>query len=153
MRASLDDTDLAIVRALQANARATYTEVGKAVGLSAASVHERVHRLETRGVIRGYHAEVELPGVAAAHRARVGIVIRTPDVAGYVRRLVELPGVTEIETVTGEYDLMMAVSAPGAGELDAVLDRVSGWRETVRTTTWVVLKRYGPRTAPAGLHG
>ena len=59
MRASLDDTDLAIVRALQANARATYTEVGKAVGLSAASVHERVHRLETRGVIRGYHAEVD----------------------------------------------------------------------------------------------
>jgi Lrp/AsnC family leucine-responsive transcriptional regulator len=49
LRASLDDTDLAIVRALQANARATYTEVGRAVGLSAASVHERVHRLETRG--------------------------------------------------------------------------------------------------------
>src|SRR5215212_2187655 len=38
LRASLDDTDLAIVRALQANARATYTEIGKAVGLSAASV-------------------------------------------------------------------------------------------------------------------
>src|SRR4029450_11613891 len=56
LRASLDDTDLAIVRALQANARATYTEIGKAVGLSAASVHERVHRLETRGVIRGYSA-------------------------------------------------------------------------------------------------
>ena len=59
VRASLDDTDLAIVRALQANARATYTEIGKAVGLAAASVHERVHRLETRGVIRGYHAEVD----------------------------------------------------------------------------------------------
>jgi len=48
VRASLDDTDLAIVRALQANARATYAEVGRAVGLSAASVHERVHRLEER---------------------------------------------------------------------------------------------------------
>jgi hypothetical protein len=58
VRASLDDTDLAIVRALQANARATYTDIGKAVGLSAASVHDRVHRLEDRGVIRGYHAEV-----------------------------------------------------------------------------------------------
>src|SRR6266508_2892703 len=59
LRASLDDTDLAIVRALQANARATYTEIGRAVGLSAASVHERAHRLEARGVIRGYHAEVD----------------------------------------------------------------------------------------------
>src|SRR4029453_18903049 len=59
VRASLDDTDLAIVRALQANARAPSTGVGKAVGLSAASAQERVHRLETRGVIRGYHAEVD----------------------------------------------------------------------------------------------
>jgi DNA-binding Lrp family transcriptional regulator len=59
VRASLDDTDLAIVRAVQANARATYTEVGRAVGLPAASVHERLTRLEARGVIRGYHAEVD----------------------------------------------------------------------------------------------
>jgi DNA-binding Lrp family transcriptional regulator len=102
----------------------------------------RVQRLERDGVIRGYRADVVLPGDAAAHRARVGIVIRTPDVAGYVRRLGALPGVTEIETVTGEFDLIALVAAPSAGELDAVLDRVSGWRETVRTTTWVVLRRY-----------
>ncbi len=62
--------------------------------------------------------------------------------AGYVRRLAALPGVTEIETVTGEYDLMVLVTAPSAGELDAVLDGIQGWRETVRTTTWVVLTRY-----------
>lgn len=79
----------------------------------------------------------------AAHRARVGLVIRTPDVAGYVRRLAALPGVAEVETVAGEYDLMLLVTAATAAELDEVLDRVQGWRETVRTTTWVVLKRYG----------
>ncbi len=44
--------------------------------------------------------------------------------------------------MTGEYDLMVLVTAATAGELDAVLDRISGWRETVRTTTWVVLTRY-----------
>ncbi|OLT14588.1 hypothetical protein BJF78_18500 [Pseudonocardia sp. CNS-139] len=102
----------------------------------------RVQRLERAGVIRGYHADVVLPDAAAAHRARVGIVVRTPDVAGYVVRLTGLPGVSEVETVTGEYDLMVLVTAPAAGELDAVLDRISGWRETVRTTTWVVLTRY-----------
>jgi Lrp/AsnC family leucine-responsive transcriptional regulator len=139
----IDALDLQLVALLTRDGRLTMADLGRAVGLSRTAVLARVQRLERARVIRGYHAEVELPGVAAAHRARVGIVIRTPDVAGYVRRLVELPGVTEIETVTGEYDLMMAVSAPGAGELDAVLDRVSGWRETVRTTTWVVLKRYG----------
>ena len=44
--------------------------------------------------------------------------------------------------MTGEYDLIVRVSAASAAELDAVLDRVQGWRETVRTTTWVVLRRY-----------
>ena len=100
-------------------------------------------RLERDGVIRGYHADVVLPGSSAAHRARVGIVIRTTDVAGYVRRLGTLPGVTDVESVAGEYDLIALVTAPSGGELDAVLDRVQGWRETVRTTTWVVLTRYG----------
>ena len=55
---------------------------------------------------------------------------------------VQLPGVTEVETVTGEYDLIVLVTAPDAADLDRVLDTVAGWRETRRTTTWVVLKRY-----------
>ena len=68
--------------------------------------------------------------------------MRTTDVAGYVRRLRALPGFDDIETVTGEYDLIVRVSAPSAAELDAVLDRVQGWPDTVRTTTWVILRRY-----------
>lgn len=138
----LDDLDRRLLVLLAADGRSPMAELGRSVGLSRTAVLARVQRLERDGVIRGYHAEVVLPGTAAAHRARVGIVIRTPDVAGYVRRLAALPGVSEVETVTGEYDLMVLVTAAAAGELDAVLDRISGWRETVRTTTWVVLTRY-----------
>jgi Lrp/AsnC family transcriptional regulator, leucine-responsive regulatory protein len=138
----LDDLDRKVLALLAADGRASMADLGRAVGLSRTAVLARVQRLEREGVIGGYHAEVVLPGSEAAHRARVGIVIRTPDVAGYVRRLSTLPGVTGIETVTGEYDLMVLVTASSAGELDAVLDGIQGWRETVRTTTWVVLTRY-----------
>ena len=139
----IDDLDRRLLILLAADGRTTMADLGRAVGLSRTAVLARVQRLERDGVIRGYRADVALPGEGAAHRARVGLVIRTPDVAGYVRRLAALPGVGEIETVTGEYDLIVLVTAPTAAELDAVLDRVAGWRETVRTTTWVVLKRYG----------
>ncbi len=139
----LDDLDRRLLAVLAVEARATMADLGRSVGLSRTAVLARVQRLERDGVIRGYHADVELPGVAAAHRARVGVVIRTPDVAGYVRRLAALPGVAEVETVTGEYDLIMLLAAPSAAELDVVLDQISGWRETIRTTTWVVLRRYG----------
>jgi Lrp/AsnC family transcriptional regulator, leucine-responsive regulatory protein len=138
----LDDLDRQVLSLLAADARATMAQLGRAVGLSRTAVLARVQRLEREGVIRGYHADVALPGQETAHLARVGIAIRTPDVAGYVRGLRALPGVSEIETVTGEYDLMVLVSAPTAEELDVMLDRIAGWRETIRTTTWVVLKRY-----------
>lgn len=137
-----DDLDRRLLSLLEDDARLTMADLGRAVGLSRTAVLARVQRLERDGVLRGYHADVALPGAATAHRARVGIVVRTTDVAGYVVRLAALPGLSEIETVTGEYDLIVLVTAATAGRLDALLDRVQGWRETVRTTTWVVLTRY-----------
>lgn len=136
----LDELDRRLLGLLAVRGRATMADLGREVGLSRTAVLARVQRLELAGVIRGYRADVVLP--EPSHRARVGLVIRTNDVAGYVRRLAALPGVIEIETVTGEYDLIALLTAARAGELDEVLDEVSGWRETVRTTTWVVLKRY-----------
>ncbi len=138
----LDDLDRALLALLTADGRATMAELGRGVGLSRTAVLARVQRLERTGIIRGYRAEIVLPDEPHTHRARVGIVIRTPDVGGYVRRLVALDGVREVETVAGEYDLVALLAAPSAEELDSVLDVISGWRETVRTTTWVVLRRY-----------
>lgn len=138
----IDELDRRLLAVLATDGRSTMADLGRRVGLSRTAALARVQRLERDGVIRGYRADVVLPGERAAHRARVGIVIRTPDVGGYVARLAAQPGLAEIETVTGEYDLMALVTASSAGELDGLLDRVQGWRETVRTTTWVVLTRY-----------
>jgi DNA-binding Lrp family transcriptional regulator len=139
----LDALDHRLLDLLAVDGRATMSDLGRVVGLSRTAVLARVQRLEHAGVIRGYRAEIALPGPSpAAHRARVGLVIHTNDVAAYVRRLTALAGVVEVETVTGEYDLIVLVTAPEAAELDRVLDTVAGWPETQRTTTWVVLKRY-----------
>ncbi|WP_034343887.1 Lrp/AsnC family transcriptional regulator [Deinococcus misasensis] len=56
---TLDPIDLKIVRELHQNARITFTELGKRVGLSTAAVTERVRRLEASEVIRGYRVEVD----------------------------------------------------------------------------------------------
>ncbi len=139
----LDELDHRLLELLAVDGRATMSDLGRVVGLSRTAVLARVQRLEQAGVIRGYRAEVVLPGPSpAAHRARVGLVIQTTDVAGYVRRLAALPTVTEVETVAGEYDLIALITAPDSAELDRVLDTVAAWRETRRTTTWVVLTRY-----------
>ena len=138
----MDPVDEHLVALLRDEARLTMAELGRRVGLSRTATLARVHRLEAAGVIRGYHADVAGPDQGRSHAARVGVVVRTPDVGAYVRRLAAFDEVEELETVAGEFDLLVRIAAPSAERLDEVLDRINGWRETVRTTTFVVLRRY-----------
>ena len=138
----MDEMDKRLLALLKDNARLSMAELGRSVGLSRTATLARVRRLEETGAIRGYSADVsDEPG--AAHVARIGIVVKTADPQAYIRRLLATRGVTEAETVAGEYDLLVRVAAATSADLDAMLDRINGWRETVRTTTFVVLKRYG----------
>lgn len=137
----MDAVDEHLLKLLREDARLPMADLGRRVGLSRTATLARVRRLEDAGVIRGYRAEVGSE-LTEPHVARVGIVVSTPDTSAYVRRLYALDEVREIESVAGEYDLLVRVAAATATQLDEVLDRINGWRETVRTTTFVVLKRY-----------
>jgi Lrp/AsnC family transcriptional regulator, leucine-responsive regulatory protein len=131
LRASLDGTDLAILRALQANARATYTEIGRAVGLSAASVHERVNRLETRGVIRGYHAEVDPEVLGLEVLSLVSVV--SSDSIDAARQ------VETVYKVAGEDSYLLVVRTRSIAELSEVLQLLQAVDGVARTRTSVVL--------------
>jgi DNA-binding Lrp family transcriptional regulator len=138
----VDELDQRLVALLRRDGRASMAALGRAVGLSRTAVLARVERLEARGVIRGYHADVVAPGLDPAHVARVAVSVQTPDARGYVRKLLALPEVTEVESVAGEYDFLVRVATDTASNLDAVLDRLASWRETQRTTSFVVLARF-----------
>ena len=56
---TLDDIDLQILDLLQANARETQVEIAKAVGLAPSAVQERIRKLEARGTLRGYAADID----------------------------------------------------------------------------------------------
>jgi Lrp/AsnC family transcriptional regulator, leucine-responsive regulatory protein len=140
VRASLDDTDLAIVRALQANARATYAEVGRAVGLSAASVHERVHRLEERGVIRGYHAEVDPERLGLGVLSVVSVLPSDSiDAAATEAALARIDQVEAAYSVAGEDSHVLLVRTRSIAELSEVLQRLQAIDGVARTRTAVVL--------------
>ena len=137
----MDAVDERLVALLKEDARLSMADLGRRVGLSRTATLARVRRLEETGAIRGYHADTDSTS-PEAHVARVGIVVKTPDVQAYIRRLLTTAGVTETETIAGEYDLLVRVAATTATELDEILNRINGWRETVRTTSFVVLRRY-----------
>ena len=140
----LDAVDRRLVAELVRNARLPVAELGRRIGLSRTATLARLRALERDGVIRGYHADVAQapPG----HFARVGVVVSTRDTPAYVRRLVTAfqSEVTEVESVAGEYDLLVGMAVTSPQRLDVILNTIAGWRETVRTTTFVVLARLHP---------
>jgi Lrp/AsnC family leucine-responsive transcriptional regulator len=139
----VDAIDRAITQALQEDARLTMADLGRRVGLSRTATLARVRRMERDGIITGYHASVVLPEDPSVHVARVGIETDTRDTARYVRRLAGLAAFREAEAVSGRFDLLVRFEAPTASELDNALDEVKSWPTTTRTTTFVVLRRYG----------
>src|SRR5690606_40078369 len=89
-----------------------------------------------------YHAEIDRPDESVPHVARVGIVTDARDTGRYVRRLSQFPEFREAEAVAGAFDLIVKFEAATAARLDQLLDEVLSWPATVRTTTFVVLRRY-----------
>jgi Lrp/AsnC family leucine-responsive transcriptional regulator len=137
---NVDPTDRALIAALRVNARATYAELARVVGLSAPAVHERVRRLEATGIITGYHAAVAPAALGLGVSALVGIHqsdgVEQDDLAA---RLADVPVVEDCWFVAGEEAFVVKVRVPDVDALETtlgVLRRIPG---VARTRTTVVL--------------
>src|SRR4051794_22822371 len=136
----IDAVDRQLIDLLRANGRASYAELARQVGLSAPAVHERVGKLETAGVITGYHAAVAAEALGYAVNALIGIFISdSADTDEIAESLAALPQVEDCWFVAGEETFIVKVCVPDVGGLEAVirdLNRVPG---IARTRTTVVL--------------
>lgn len=136
----LDQLDLALLEALQRNARSTFAELGALVGLKPPAVHDRVKRLEARGHIRGYSAQLDGKRLGLELVAFVSC-FTTPD-AGYdefTRSLSELPEVCEVHSVAGEESFVCKVMTRSTQHLDELLSRMKVLPGMARTKTTIVL--------------
>jgi Lrp/AsnC family leucine-responsive transcriptional regulator len=132
----LDRTGLNILRALQKNARLSFSELGRQVALSSPAVAERVRKMEAAGIISGYHARVEPEKVGLPIMAFILLKIRTekyPDIFSLARRLSEI---LECHHVSGGESFIMKVVVSSIPHLEEVIEKLSPYGET---STLVVL--------------
>jgi Lrp/AsnC family leucine-responsive transcriptional regulator len=151
----VDGLDRAIIAALRVNGRATYAELGRAVGLAASSVHERVAKLEANGVITGYHAVVNPSAVGLGVTALVGITpTDTATDADVAEALGELDEVESCYAVAGDDAFVVKVRVSTVDDLERSLGRLRRIPGVARTHTTVVLStRFEGRANNAGLSG
>jgi Lrp/AsnC family transcriptional regulator, leucine-responsive regulatory protein len=136
----MDATDRALIEALRANARASYAELGRVVGLSGPSVTDRVQRLEQSGVITGYHAAVDPGALGLSVAALVGVYLSdTSDQDEVAVALSELEEVEDCWVVAGDEACVLKVRVPDIPELELALSRLRKIRGVARTRTTVVL--------------
>jgi Lrp/AsnC family leucine-responsive transcriptional regulator len=136
----LDDLDLRLLSALQRNARSTFAELGEAVGLKASAVHDRVKRLEGRGYVRGYAAQLDGKLLGLELVAFVGCYT-TPDCSydGFIAALTAMPEISEIHSVAGEESFVLKVMTRSTVHLDELLSRLKSVPGMARTKTTIVL--------------
>lgn len=138
----MDDRDRQILNELQADARVSQAEIGRRVGLSAASVNERLKRLERDGVIRSWTVLLDDRLVGAEITAFIDVFIESPaHEKRFVALMEELPEVQECHFVTGEFSCLVKAKVPSRTALrELVLDRINALKGVRQTRTFIVLE-------------
>ncbi|HMQ33115.1 MAG TPA: Lrp/AsnC family transcriptional regulator [Chloroflexaceae bacterium] len=142
----LDAVGWKLLALLQEDGRRSFSELGRAVGLSAPAVAERVRRLEEAGIISGYRASVRLDRIGWTIRAFIrlsGIGSEAPQVAAVITAM---PEVLECHRVTGEDSYILTVVARSTTHLEQLVDRLLPFG---RVTTSLILSSPVP-WRPAG---
>ena len=138
----MEKTDRKILSLLAADGRMSFTDLGKATGLSTSAVHQRVKRLEQRGLIRGYVATVDHEQMGLPLTAFVSITPIDPsEPDDYPDRL---RGVLEIEScwsVAGDESYILKVRLARPSDLEDLLARIRA-AANVSTRTTIVLSTY-----------
>lgn len=153
MALELDEIDRTILRLLQENARMANAEIGRTVGLSGQSVQERIRKLETAGVVRGY--EVNLNPAALGLEVTAFIEITVPTGRDYEEEYKGIsaftarePEVLEQHGVAGDIDMVLKVRCRDIPHLNALTNRLHGATRSHTKTIIVLGTRKETQRAP-----
>ena len=139
----VDKIDRAILRLLREDGRMAVSTIAKEVGLSGPAVHERIRKLEQRGVIAGYTAVLDPEILDRPHVAFVMVTLSEGNEFAQdepiVARICEEPDVLEFHRIAGEDCYLVKIRSATNKDLERVLRRIRSIRGVARSRTTIVL--------------
>ena len=146
MNFKLDKIDRKILEILQSDAKITNAQLAKDIGLSPAPTLERVKKLETSGLIKSYHAQLDTQMLGLGVSIFILISLsshKMNQINSFVDKIKKLPEVTECHHITGSGDFLLKVlttDIPSYQKL--ILDKLSQIEEIGNMQSMVVLANY-----------
>jgi Lrp/AsnC family transcriptional regulator for asnA, asnC and gidA len=128
----LDEIDYKILDTLRRDARTPFTEIGRDLGISDATVHVRVNKMMDEGIIKRYTIVVDEEALGRKVRGFMLINVNPGSLEEVANQLVENEGVSAVYEIHGPNDLIMKVEA---GDLDEMRDLVLKVREIPNVAT------------------
>ncbi len=144
----IDNLDLQILSMLTQDAQMPYTEIAKQLNVSGGTVHVRMKKLVSLGVVKGAHLDVDPSLLGFDICAFVGMFLEKGSLYNdIVKHLIEIPEITEIHYTTGQYSIFVKIICHNTQELRSVLnDKVQPIHGIQRTETFISLEESLKRT-------
>ena len=141
----IDQIDHQIISLLQEDARLSNAAIAEKVGLTTSTVHERVKKLERKGIIKGYVAVVDAETLGKPIMAFIRLTVGSASIDyleskdSVLNICQDEPDVLECHTVAGEDCYILKVRAASPGDLEKLIERIRCNAQVSRTTTSIVL--------------
>lgn len=134
--AQLDRISWRILEELQENARVSWAELGRRVGLTTPAVAERVHRLESIGIIQGYRTAISVDRLGLPILIFVRLSMSGPEalVRTFQQQVKTWDEVLECHRVTGSESFILKARVVSMGHLERFIDQLGHYGSTSTTT-------------------
>lgn len=149
MSSALEPVDKAIARELNADGRCSFTDLAARVGLSVSAVHQRVRRLEERGLIKGYTARLDGDQIGLPLTALISLTPTDPAAPDdYPQRLEHIREIEACYSVAGDESYVLLVRVPSPRALEELLRQIREVANVSTRTTVVLSTPFEGRPAP-----
>lgn len=136
---NVDEVDLKIIEMLEADARVSFREISKKLGISEGTVYNRVKRLQDEGIIKGYSAKVDPTKLGMDLTAVIGLRVAGGHLVEVEEEISKMKGVCCVYDVTGDYDAIVIARFRSRADLNGFIKGILSNPYVERSVTHVVL--------------
>jgi len=143
MHALYDHTDIKILELLQNNSRIKRNKISEIIGMSIPSITDRLHKLETNGIIESYLTKLNPKVLGIDITAFIFVTVDSSvHYKEFVAHSLQTPEVLECNSITGDGTHIIKVRTENTSTLEKLLSKIQSWKGVLSTRTSIVLSTH-----------